>query len=101
MVTMQKHLLASVAIPPYLPLRNSWQDAAHTQRIKIMAVIETTRSAHASSASFGLGLTRLFAAYTAWKDARDTRNALYALSDRELEDIGLTRVEIADFTTRT
>lgn len=65
-----------------------------------MAVIETTRSAHISTGSVGLSMTRLINAYTAWKDARDTRNALYALSDRELEDIGLTRGEIASFTAR-
>lgn len=40
------------------------------------------------------GLTALFAAFTAWKDARATRKALSALTDRELEDIGLTRADI-------
>jgi uncharacterized protein YjiS (DUF1127 family) len=30
----------------------------------------------------------------AWNDARVTRNALSALSDRELDDIGLTRGNI-------
>lgn len=29
-----------------------------------------------------------------WNDARVTRNALSSLSDRELEDIGLTRADI-------
>lgn len=65
-----------------------------------MAAIETTRSAHISTGSFGLSLSRMFHAYTAWKDARATRIALYALSDRELEDIGLTRSQIASFTSR-
>ncbi|MEB8388995.1 DUF1127 domain-containing protein [Rhodobacteraceae bacterium KMM 6894] len=65
-----------------------------------MAAIETTRSAHISTGSFGLSITRMLNAYTAWKDARATRIALYALSDRELEDIGLNRSEIANFTSR-
>ncbi|MCZ4354267.1 DUF1127 domain-containing protein [Roseovarius aestuarii] len=65
-----------------------------------MTAIETTRSAHISSGSFGLSISRMVAAFTAWKDARDTRKALYALSDRELEDIGLNRGEIASFTRR-
>lgn len=33
-------------------------------------------------------------ALTEWNDRRATRNALSRLSDRELEDIGLTRGEI-------
>lgn len=65
-----------------------------------MAAIETTRSAHNSTGSFGLRMSRMVNAYTAWKDARATRTALYALSDRELEDIGLNRGEIAGFTSR-
>tara|TARA_R110002072_G_scaffold227922_1_gene384743 strand:+ start:443 stop:643 length:201 start_codon:yes stop_codon:yes gene_type:complete len=65
-----------------------------------MAAIETTRSAHISSGSFGLSMSRMINAYTAWKDARATRNALSALSDRELADIGLNRSDIATFTSR-
>jgi uncharacterized protein YjiS (DUF1127 family) len=34
------------------------------------------------------------AALTAWNAARKTRNALYALSSRELDDIGLCRADI-------
>lgn len=30
----------------------------------------------------------------AWNNARKTRNALYALSSRELDDIGLCRADI-------
>jgi uncharacterized protein YjiS (DUF1127 family) len=37
----------------------------------------------------------MFAAVVAWSDARVTRNALSSLSDRELEDIGLSRGDIA------
>ncbi|MBQ4807748.1 DUF1127 domain-containing protein [Phaeobacter sp. HS012] len=32
----------------------------------------------------------------AWKEARDTRNALSELTDTQLEDIGLTRADIAN-----
>ena len=65
-----------------------------------MAAIETNRSAHYATAPLGLGATRFFAAFTAWNDARATRKALSALSDRELEDIGLTRGDIANFAAR-
>lgn len=34
------------------------------------------------------------AALMAWNNARKTRNALYALSNRELDDIGLCRADI-------
>lgn len=36
----------------------------------------------------------LVAAYTDWKDKRATRAALSALSDRELDDIGLSRADL-------
>lgn len=36
----------------------------------------------------------LFARLAAWNDARVTRRALNALSDRELSDIGLERADI-------
>lgn len=35
-----------------------------------------------------------FTAFVAWNNARKTRNALYALSNRELDDIGLCRADI-------
>lgn len=37
----------------------------------------------------------------AWNGARVTRNALSRLSDRELDDIGLTRGEIENLSKRT
>lgn len=40
------------------------------------------------------GLSAIFAAFLAWKDTRATRKALSALTDRELEDIGLNRADI-------
>ncbi|OYW60506.1 MAG: hypothetical protein B7Z10_08565 [Rhodobacterales bacterium 32-66-7] len=62
-----------------------------------MAAVETTRPA-----PFGAittyrainGVTSVFAALSAWNDARMTRNALNRLTDRELDDIGLCRGDI-------
>lgn len=65
-----------------------------------MAVIDTTRSARFHTAPAGLTISRFIASFTAWKDARATRKALSVLSDRELEDIGLTRSDIANFSVR-
>lgn len=36
----------------------------------------------------------IITAVVAWNDARETRNALSKLTDRELEDIGLCRADI-------
>lgn len=62
-----------------------------------MAAIDTTRTAF-GSASFAMRsikwISTLSASVVAWNDARVTRNALNGLSDRELEDIGLTRGDI-------
>jgi uncharacterized protein YjiS (DUF1127 family) len=65
-----------------------------------MATIETTRPVQFATAPVALGLRRFAATFTAWKDARATRKALSTLSDRELEDIGLTRGDIANFSIR-
>jgi uncharacterized protein YjiS (DUF1127 family) len=65
-----------------------------------MAAIDTTRSTQFQTAPVGLNLARFTAAFTAWKDARATRKALSVLSDRELDDIGLTRADIANFSIR-
>lgn len=50
--------------------------------------------ARPNSLGFGSRFAGLFVALSAWKDARATRKALSALTDRELEDIGLTRADI-------
>lgn len=42
----------------------------------------------------GFSLRGLIDMIAAWNDRRITRNELYRLSDRELEDIGLTRGDI-------
>ena len=62
-----------------------------------MAAIDTPRATLASSAvadRSGTFLSRFTGALKGWNDTRLTRKALYALTDRELDDIGLTRGEI-------
>ncbi len=49
---------------------------------------------------FGSRLNALVSGVRTWNDARVTRNALSRLSDHELEDIGLTRADIAQFNHR-
>ena len=60
-----------------------------------MAAFETSRPAQGL---FGGRLSTLVAAtvaaIVAWNDARVTRAALSKLSDRELDDIGLSRSDI-------
>ena len=63
-----------------------------------MAVIDNTRSAYVSNGGFS-ALNTLFATFATWNDARQTRKALNALTDRELEDIGLCRGDIDDVAT--
>ncbi|MDX2483217.1 MAG: DUF1127 domain-containing protein [Pseudodonghicola sp.] len=62
-----------------------------------MAVYDTNRTAPESAILFGrvgAAICTVISAIAVWNDARVTRNALSALSDRELEDIGLNRGEI-------
>ncbi|MEM9581176.1 MAG: DUF1127 domain-containing protein [Pseudomonadota bacterium] len=61
-----------------------------------MAAIDFSRSAHSSSAiARGFAaLNALFGAIVHWNEARQTRRALNALTDRELDDIGLVRGDI-------
>ncbi|QIE46736.1 DUF1127 domain-containing protein [Pseudohalocynthiibacter aestuariivivens] len=65
-----------------------------------MSAIDTTRTAHTSANPFAGTVARLIANVAAWNDARATRKALAALSDRALEDIGLSRAEIDTFGAR-
>lgn len=64
-----------------------------------MAAYQTTRTAPFGAIAT-YNIVRFFGdignAMIAWNDARVTRNALGKLSDRELDDIGLTRGDIAD-----
>lgn len=67
-----------------------------------MAAYETSRPA---SGLFGGRISSLVSAalagVVAWNDARVTRSALAKLSDRELDDIGLTRGDIEMIATQT
>lgn len=56
-----------------------------------MAAIETS---HAVNGIFGQTLTRVTTAIASYFEVRSTRKALSQLSDRELDDIGLTRSDI-------
>lgn len=62
-----------------------------------MAASATTRPAPFGALSvFHLfnRVENVFSSVVAWNDARVTRNALARLSDRELDDIGLSRADI-------
>lgn len=62
-----------------------------------MAAIEYTRTQQVAQANGRIGkyFANAVSAFHGWNDARSTRKALKALSDRELEDIGLCRGDIA------
>ncbi|QUS36790.1 DUF1127 domain-containing protein [Falsirhodobacter algicola] len=59
-----------------------------------MAAIETTTRAPIGPLSIAR-FSVLFQAIRDWNDSRVTRKALYKLTDRELDDIGLSRADIA------
>lgn len=59
-----------------------------------MAAIEVTRTRTVPANLFGQTITNLIATFATWSDARATRRALNSLSDRELDDIGLSRGDI-------
>ena len=63
-----------------------------------MAAFDTSRPAYGIATSAGFSVIAFARAVvgqvTDWNDARKTRKALSALSDRELEDIGLIRGDI-------
>jgi uncharacterized protein YjiS (DUF1127 family) len=59
-----------------------------------MSVFEVSRSASASQGLMAQVYANTIGAYVAWKEARDTRAALDKLSDRELDDIGISRGDI-------
>lgn len=68
-----------------------------------MAAYETTRTAPFGAITtyrFVQFVGKLFTAVADWNDARVTRAALEKLSDRELDDIGLCRGDIAEIGTK-
>lgn len=60
-----------------------------------MALFETHRAPATLNPTAGL-LGTLFTLYADWAERRATRATLHKLSDRELDDIGLTRGDIED-----
>ncbi len=59
-----------------------------------MTAIDTSRTAFGSNSAASSFISRIIASFVAWNDYRATRKALSALSNRELEDIGLVRGDI-------
>ncbi|CUH78711.1 DUF1127 domain-containing protein [Tropicibacter naphthalenivorans] len=61
-----------------------------------MAAFDTTQPAAATGSARRIGLmfTHAVSAFSAWNDTRITRKSLSALTDRELDDIGLGRGDI-------
>jgi uncharacterized protein YjiS (DUF1127 family) len=62
-----------------------------------MAFFDTSRTAFGTSTAvsrISAFVSQTAASIVAWNDTRITRKALSGLSDRELEDIGLTRGDI-------
>jgi uncharacterized protein YjiS (DUF1127 family) len=68
-----------------------------------MALYDTTRSPIGGQSLLGRmssTLASLVTAFISWNDARVTRNSLARLTDRELDDIGLTRGGIDEVAAR-
>ncbi|MFT7058122.1 MAG: hypothetical protein ACJASV_000622 [Pseudorhodobacter sp.] len=66
-----------------------------------MAAFETTNTAPLGAITtyrFVEFVGNVFSKLSTWNDARTTRNALSKLSDRELDDIGLSRADICSVT---
>ena len=61
-----------------------------------MSAFDTTRiSTHAGPAArIGAIFTAAVGSFAVWNDARVTRKSLSSLTDRELDDIGLSRGDI-------
>ena len=57
----------------------------------------TLANRQANAASMFAPFQTLANAFTSWNKSRTTRRALYSLTDRELEDIGLCRGDIDRF----
>ncbi len=59
-----------------------------------MATFDTTRAHFGATGLIGR-MSDLVGSVVAWHEARETRNALSKLTDRELDDIGLHRGDIS------
>jgi uncharacterized protein YjiS (DUF1127 family) len=85
---------------PYLPVQKYALSAPYLG-VQIMAAYDLNRNyatAHTAN-RIGYYIVSALSAFATWNDARKTRQALSALSDRELEDIGLMRGDI-DYVSR-
>ena len=73
------------------------------EKVKIMSIIHQTRTVPTGARSIYV-LTSLFenavASIRRWYSEKQTRKVLSRLSDRELDDIGLTRAEIQHLPDR-
>lgn len=70
---------------------------AQTVKDLDMAAFDTTRTTYGApglTGRSGAVFSTVFGGFAAWADAKATRKALNALTDRELEDIGVVRGEI-------
>jgi uncharacterized protein YjiS (DUF1127 family) len=68
-----------------------------------MALYDMTRAPAGGRSLTGrlsAAFSTLVTTFIAWNDARVTRNSLAQLSDRELDDIGLTRGNIDEVAAR-
>jgi uncharacterized protein YjiS (DUF1127 family) len=63
-----------------------------------MSAYDTNRTL--AQSGFARLATKLFVAIATWNDVRQTRNELAKLSDRELDDIGLSRGDIDRIAAR-
>ncbi len=80
----QAYLLVHETTPP--------RPEAQIQRMFDMVACDTTRPVAYGTRQNLIG--RIASALTIWNNSRVTRNALSKLSDRELDDIGLSRADI-------
>lgn len=62
-----------------------------------MAQAQTARTATVGTLSAQASNTGIFAKIAAWYESYQTRRALSSLTDRELNDIGLSRSDIQKF----
>lgn len=65
-----------------------------------MAYVQAHALPQASGSIFALP-THLVTCFHAWNQARQTRNALMQLTDRELADVGLTYADIEKVARNT
>ena len=97
-MTVAIFAIAAAARAAYLRLvEHRSRFARPLERRLEMAAFDTVRPSYGKPAVSGrmsLGIAGMLGALAVWNDRRVTRRALSKLSDRELDDIGLTRGDI-------